>query len=184
MVLPVSLMQERAGHFLNWEGRERDVPGRPPNAQTMSDLRVLSALADGLGRPLGLRTAAEAAAELAELGTVDRRAGRRNPTSAAAQPSVPGGATAVLATWRLALDDSRGVAGEPYLMQTARPSVAMLSPATARAAGITARVTVANDRGSITLPARQVEGMVDGVVWVPTRAPRQSVAEHLARRRR
>ena len=86
----------------------------------------------------------------------------------------------VLATWRLALDDSRGVAGEPYLMQTARPSVAMLSPATARAAGIPSSVTVANDRGSITLPARQVEGMVDGVVWVPTRAPRLSVSEHLA----
>ena len=132
VVLPVSLMQERAGHFLNWEGRERDFPVVLHNAQTMSDLRVLSALADGLGRPLGLRTPVEAAAELAELGTwTGERAPQ--PDAAAAQPSAPGGATAVLATWRLALDDSRGVAGEPYLMQTARPAVAMLSPATARA---------------------------------------------------
>jgi NADH-quinone oxidoreductase subunit G len=179
VVLPVSLMQERAGQFLNWEGRRREFPVVLRNAQTMSDLRILAALADGLGRPLGLRTATEAAAELAELGAwTGARAPR--PDIAAAQPSLPEKQTAVLATWRQALDDSRGVAGEPYLMQTARPAVAMLSPSTARRAGIGENVTIATDRGSITLPARQVEHMVDGVVWAPTRAPRLSVAEHLA----
>ncbi len=179
VVLPVSLLEERSGHFLNWEGRHRPFPAVLPNGQTMTDLRALAALADGLGRPLGVRTAAEAAAELAELGpwTGDRAL---PPDVGVADPGVPGEQTVVLATWRLALDDSRGVAGEPYLMSTARPSVALLSPATARAAGILDRVTVANDRGSITLPARQVEGMVDGVVWVPTRAPRLSVSDHLA----
>ena len=182
VVLPVSLMHERAGSFVNWEGRERPFPVVLHNAQTMSDLRVLAALADGLGRPLGIRTSDEAAAELAELG---RWTGERAapPDAGAAQPSLPGEQAGeqkvVLATWRLALDDSRGVAGEPYLMQTARPAVAMMSPATARAAGIGDRVTVANDRGSITLPARQVESMVEGTVWVPTRAPRLSVSEHL-----
>ncbi len=182
VVLPVSLMQERAGSFLNWEGRERPFPVVLPNAQTMTDLRVLAALADGLGRPLGFRTSDQAAAEMAELG---RWTGERAtpPDIGAAQPSLSGEETGeqtvVLATWRLALDDSRGVAGEPYLMQTARPAVAMMSPATARAAGIGDRVTVANDRGSITLPARQVESMVAGTVWVPTRAPKLSVSEHL-----
>ncbi len=68
VVLPVSLMHERAGSFVTWEGRERpfDVVINQPN--TMSDLRVLAALADGLGTDLGIRTTAQARAELAELG--------------------------------------------------------------------------------------------------------------------
>ena len=49
VVFPVSLMQERAGTFVNWEGRRRpfDIVLEQPN--DMSDLRVLAALADGLG---------------------------------------------------------------------------------------------------------------------------------------
>ena len=37
----------------------------------MTDLRVLAALADGLGKPLGIRTAKQALAEIVELGTWD-----------------------------------------------------------------------------------------------------------------
>ena len=49
VVFPVSLMQQRAGTFVNWEGRRRpfDIVLEHPNE--MSDLRVLAALADGLG---------------------------------------------------------------------------------------------------------------------------------------
>jgi NADH-quinone oxidoreductase subunit G len=83
VVLPVSLMQERAGQFLNWEGRRREFPVVLPNAQTMSDLRILAALADGLGRPLGLRTPTEAAAELAELGAWTGARAPRPDTGAA-----------------------------------------------------------------------------------------------------
>ena len=43
--------------------------------------------------------------------------------------------SAVLATWRLALDGSRALDGEPYLLATARRPVARVSPATAAAAG-------------------------------------------------
>ena len=69
VVFPVSLMHERAGTFVNWEGRRRsfDIVIEQPNG--MSDLRVLAALADGLGTDLGFRTAAQARAELDELGT-------------------------------------------------------------------------------------------------------------------
>jgi NADH-quinone oxidoreductase subunit G len=179
VVFPVSLMQERSGTFVTWEGRERAFEAVLPNTQTMSDLRVLAALADGLGRPLGIRTPAQAAAELTELGPwTGSRAPQ--PDFGAAEPSLSSESTAVLATWRMALDDSRGVANEPYLVQTARPPVAMMSPRTARAAGIISKVTVGADRGSITLPARTVSEMVDGVVWVPSRAPRLAVSEHLA----
>jgi NADH-quinone oxidoreductase subunit G len=39
---------------------------------------------------------------------------------------------------------------------------------------------LSNDRGSLSFDARVVSDMVDGVVWVPTKAPRKSVAQHLA----
>ena len=42
-------------------------------------------------------------------------------------------------------------------------------------------VTVANDRGALTLPVVVEPAMVDGVVWLPTKAPGNAVvAEHLA----
>jgi NADH-quinone oxidoreductase subunit G len=179
VVLPVSVMQERSGSFLNWEGRDRPfgIVLDAPNA--MSDLRVLAVLADALGGSVGIRTAAEARAELAELGRWEgvRAAAPEIEPSAAA---IPGGTTAVLASWRLGIDDSRGVDGEPFLLATARPPVARLHPATATAAGVTDRVVVSNDRGSLTFDAVLDEDMAEGVVWVPRRTPGLAVSEHLA----
>ncbi|HEY5784372.1 MAG TPA: NADH-quinone oxidoreductase subunit G, partial [Microlunatus sp.] len=68
VVLPVSLIEERPGIFVNWEGRHRGFDAVFAKPSSMSDLRVLAALADGLGAPLDLRTAAQARAELQELG--------------------------------------------------------------------------------------------------------------------
>jgi NADH-quinone oxidoreductase subunit G len=39
---------------------------------------------------------------------------------------------------------------------------------------------VGNDRGSITLPAVLDSEMVDGVVWLPSRAPDLGIPQHLA----
>jgi NADH-quinone oxidoreductase subunit G len=179
VVLPVSVMHERAGTFLTWEGRERpfDIVLKQPNA--MGDLRVLAALADGMGSELGLRTPAQARVELAELGPWE---GVRPPAPDYSVPAVPSrlptGVT--LATWRLHLDDSRALDGEPFLQATARTPVARVSPATAKQAGLVDRVTVSNDRGSLTLPLVVEPTMIDGVVWVPARAAGLGVPEHLA----
>jgi NADH-quinone oxidoreductase subunit G len=179
VVLPVSLMHERAGTFVTWEGRERpfDVVINQPN--TMSDLRVLAALADGLGTDLGIRTTSQARAELAELGPWS---GNRVPP-----PEIPAGdagmageSAVVLATWRMALDASRALDNAPFLSATRRRPVARLSPATAQAAGVGQRVVISNDRGSVTFDVRIEPEMVDGVIWVPRRAPGLVVSEHLA----
>ena len=179
VVFPVSLMHERAGTFVNWEGRRRpfDIVIEQPNG--MSDLRVLAALADGLGSDLGFRTAAEARAELDELGAWE---GERTeaPDYPAGEPAEAVGSTVLLATWRMALDDSRAVDGEPYLQATARAAEARISPTTAAGAGVTNVVVISNDRGSITLPAVLDPEMVDGVVWLPSRAPRLGIPQHLA----
>ena len=181
VVFPVSLMQERSGSFVNWEGRLRSFETVISQPNALSDLRVLAALADGLGGDLGFRTSAQARAELDELGQWEGERGAA-PDYPAGLVSEPGadGVTVVLATWRMALDNSRAMDGEPYLQATATPPVARLSPATAAAASLGEQVVVANDRGALTLPVVLDEAMVDGVVWIPGRAPGLEVPEHLA----
>jgi NADH-quinone oxidoreductase subunit G len=179
VVFPVSLMHERAGTFVNWEGRRRSfgVVIEQPNG--MADLRVLAALADALGADLGFRTSAEARSEFDELGIWESQ---RNPAPDydAAEGAESNGSTAVLATWRMALDESRALDGDPYLQATARAAEARMSPRTAETAGISNLAMISNDRGSITLPAVVDPEMVDGVVWLPTRAPGQGIPQHLA----
>ncbi len=179
VVFPVSLMQERAGTFVNWEGRRRSFDMVLESPNDMSDLRVLAALADGLGADLGFRTAAQARAELDELGTWE---GERNeaPDYPAGEPAEPDGSTVLLAAWRMALDESRALDGEPYLQATAREAEARISSRTAADAGISSIAVISNDRGSITLPAVLDSEMVDGVIWLPSRAPGLGVPQHLA----
>ena len=187
VVLPVSLMAERAGTFVDWEGRRRPFPAVLQSPNAMSDLRVLAALADAMGRPLGFRSPVAALAELDELGPWE---GTRAPapTFGAGRAAAGHGDQLVLASWRLHLDDSRALAGEPYLAATARPPLARVSPATAAALGVQpgadgvtgVDAVLVNDRGELALPLVVEPGMVDGVVWVPARSPGLAVAEHLA----
>ena len=145
VVFPVSLMQERVGTFVNWEGRRRpfDMVLEGPN--DMSDLRVLAALADGLGTDLGFRTAAQARTELDELGTWEGER-TKGPDYPAGEPAEPDGSTVLMATWRMALDESRALDGEPYLQATAREAVARMSPRTAADAGISSVAVISNDQ--------------------------------------
>jgi len=73
-----------------------------------------------------------------------------------------------LATWHQLLDSGRMQDGEPALAGTARPAVARMSEATAAEAGVADgdKVTVATDRGSVTVPV-EVVPMTDHVVWLP-----------------
>jgi NADH-quinone oxidoreductase subunit G len=59
--------------------------------------------------------------------------------------------------------------GEPNLAGTARAAVAKMSAGTADEAGVSegGKVTVATERGAITLPV-QIADMPDRVVWLPT----------------
>jgi len=184
VVLPVSLIHERAGSFVNWEGRSRPFDTVIDQLHGMTDLRVLAALADGLGTDLGFRTSSGARAELAELGFWEGERGKAPDYRAglALQPGEPAGGSVpvVLAAWRMHLDASRALDGDPALQATAPAPVARLSPATAAAASIGTHVEVANDRGALILPAVVDPTMVDGVVWLPARAAGAEVPRHLA----
>src|SRR5215470_13555339 len=170
VVLPVAAVPEKAGTFLNWEGRPGsfeaalDVPG------VESDLQVLGRIADQMDVHLGLP---DAAAARRELGTLTGWQGTRTsvPDYPPAARSLPGPGEAVLATWHQLIDTGRMQDGEPFLAGTARPAQALMSAATASEAGTADgdRVCVTTARGAITLGVRVCD-MPDRVVWLPTHA--------------
>src|SRR5512135_242596 len=176
VVLPVAPVAEKAGTFLDWEGRPRPFR-RALDTPALPDLRVLHMLAGEMEVPLGLPDAAAAARELAALGVPggpgDRAGATRVPAPqvGAAPPPLPRAGEALLAGWHWLLDAGRMQDGEPFLAGTAKRPRLHLSPATA--AEIGARpgdpVTVSGGHGSVTLPLVLVD-LPDRVVWVPTNA--------------
>jgi NADH-quinone oxidoreductase subunit G len=129
--------------------------------------------------PVALFTVEEARAELIALGRWD---GAR-PAAPSVTPKEPpplDSDEAVLAGWRVLLDDGRLQDGEPFLAGTARPSVARLSSATAAGIGAVDGevVTVSTGRGEIALPLVITE-MADGVVWLPMNSPGSAVYQQL-----
>ncbi|MPZ66290.1 MAG: NADH-quinone oxidoreductase subunit G [Pseudonocardiaceae bacterium] len=168
VVLPVAPAVEKAGSYLNWEGRRREfgttITGAPGS---LPDCRVLDTLGVEMDVDLFTQTPAAAAADLARLGAYGGPRPALPAIPAPPQPA-PGAEQALLATWRRLLDNGSLQDGEPHLAGTARPVVALLSEATA--AGLAVRfgenLTVSTERGAMTLPA-QCADLPDGVVWVP-----------------
>src|SRR5215467_2832875 len=179
VVLPVAAVVEKAGTFVNWEGRPGEfgtvfeVPG------VESDLQLLGRIADEMDVHLGLPDAAAARRELAGLGGWP---GIREPLPTR-QPQAapdPGPGQAVLATWHQLIDTGRMSDGEPFLAGTARPVVARMSAATAAQAGTAdgGRVTVSTATGTVTVDVR-VTVMPDRVVWLPAHSPGCEVRRQL-----
>ena len=163
VVFPACLMEEQAGHFLNWEQRIRPVAlVNEGTKHPMSDLRILAALADAMGADLGFRTSAAAWADFQELGEWE---GERVAVPRKLDAGVTQGGV-VVASWREALDATSGIDFEIALRRTARPAVARMSPATAAAFGIGELCLIEAPGSSQLLPVQLTE-MVDGVVWVP-----------------
>jgi NADH-quinone oxidoreductase subunit G len=175
VVFPVAAVAEKAGTFVNWEGRGGSFAEALKVPDVRTDLYVLGAIADQMDVHLGLPDAASARAELAALGSWR---GER-PEPPVVTTAWPGGSPtdhadgsgAVevrLATWHQLLDSGRMQDGEPSLAGTARPAVARMSAATAAEAGVADgdKVTVATGRGSVTVPA-EIVPMADHVVWLP-----------------
>ncbi len=167
VVLPVAPEAEKSGTYVTWEGRRRPFGLTLANTGVLSDVRVLDALADACDVELGVSTVEAARAELDRLGTGGRSAAAPSVT---ADPVPPSG-DVVLATWHELLDAGRMQDGDENLAGTAKPARALLSAATAAAAGVVdgAPVRVATQHGTITVPT-MVADVVDGVVWLPTNA--------------
>ncbi len=176
VVFPVAPVAEKAGTFLNWEGRLRSFDVAL-TSNAAPDLRVLATLADEVGTDLGFRNAADARAEMAGLGVWN---GPRPAPPAVGPPArrhlEPGEAT--LAGWRMLLDCGRLQDGEPNLAGTAPLAVARMSRATAAAIGNPEVVMVSTGRGTLGLHL-VVTDMPDQVVWLPLNSVGSEVHRNL-----
>jgi len=179
VVLPVAAAVEKSGTYLNWEGRPRRFGVALGERGTLADVRVLDAIAEEMDVALGLPSVEAARDELARLGVWD---GERVtvPDVAPGRPGQPDSGEAVLAGWRMLLDNGLMQAGEPNLAGTARKPVARLSAATAAEIGAAPGdpVTASTEHGQITLPLVITE-MPDRVVWLPMNSPDSAVHRDL-----
>ncbi len=175
VVFPVAPVTDKAGSFVDWEGRVRtfDTIFREPSS--LPDLRVLSGVAEEMGVELGFRTVEQARAEMSEFGPWD---GERAPAPSVA-PGAPATGT-VLATWKLLIDDGRMLDGDEYLRATGRAPVALVSGGTLAGLGLEvgSRVVLSTDRGAVELPVA-VADLPDGVVWAPASARGVSLLREL-----
>ena len=135
VVLPVAAAVEKAGTFVDWEGRERPFDAALPERDD-HDRPARPALA---GRRDGCRARAARASTRPAPSCSDSAASRNGSHSApdvAANPPrelAPG--EAILATWSWLLDDGRMQDGEPHLAGTRKLPRLHLSEATAAAIG-------------------------------------------------
>ena len=161
VVFPVAAAPEKAGTFINWEGRQRP-SSQALRTNLMSDARVLAALAgeldvDGVdGDPVKLRT---------QLGEFAGWEGARVGSADVAAVTGETGPGLLLATWRPLLESTVLQEGEPYLAATARGREVWLSPTESTALGATEGqlITVTSASGSVTAPlvvAEAAEGTV------------------------
>ncbi|MFC5640768.1 NADH-quinone oxidoreductase subunit G [Kitasatospora cinereorecta] len=171
VVLPVAAVAEKAGTFLDWEGRVRMFEPALKADQLMqrhlhADVRVLSMLADAMDRPIGLPDVRAARLELDRFAAWS---GDR-PSAPAAHPApLPRPATgqAVLAGHRMLLDNGSLQEGEPQLAGTRHPVVARLSAATAEEIGASGTLRITGPAGSLVLPLEVTDAMPDRTVWLP-----------------
>ncbi|OBF98068.1 NADH-quinone oxidoreductase subunit G [Mycolicibacter sinensis] len=179
VVLPSAAAVEKSGTYLNWEGRPRRFGVALGERGTLSDLRVLDALAEEMGVALKLSTVEAARDELARLGGWDGQRAAA-PDMPPGTPGQPEAGEAVLASWRMLLDNGLMQAGEPNLAATARKPVARLAATTATEIGAAPGdpVTVSTEQGDITLPLVITE-MPDRVVWLPMNSSDSAVHRNL-----
>jgi NADH-quinone oxidoreductase subunit G len=177
----VAAAAEKAGSYLDWEGRVRPFDATLHGTGQLPDGRVLHGLAAEMDADLRLSTPEAARAELAALGAA-RRPAEGVGLDVAPPPAgaLGDGETALLASWRQLLDVGTLQADEPELAGTARPAVARIGVEAAARLGLADgdRLTVSGALGSITLPVR-VTPMPDRVVWLPMRSPGSEVRAQL-----
>ncbi|WP_326945921.1 NADH-quinone oxidoreductase subunit G [Amycolatopsis sp. NBC_01307] len=176
VVLPVAASDEKAGSYLNWEGRTRPFDITIEGTGSLPDCRVLDTLAVEMDTDLFTQTPAAARGDYEKLGAASALRWGHVEAATGGATVAPGAGQAVLSTWRQLIDNGSLQDGEPHLKGTQRKPVARLSATTAE--GLGASVKVSTERGAITLPI-EVADLPDGVVWLPGNSDGSAVAKTL-----
>ena len=159
---------DKAGSFVNWEGRVRPFGRVFESPSSLPDVRVLAGIAEERGRPIGIRTPEQAAADMQQLGPWEGARPARPDVEPVAAPSEG----LVLASWKQLIDDGRMQDGDDHYRATARRPVLLVNDATLAGLGVEEGdpVVLTGPLGSVTLPVG-VADVVDGAVWAPASAP-------------
>ncbi|MGW7485881.1 NADH-quinone oxidoreductase subunit G [Streptomyces sp. NPDC054786] len=181
VVFPVAAVVEKAGTFLNWEGRARLFeaalkPDQMTRRHLLPDSRVLHMLADALDVHLALPDIRSVRRELDRLGGWDGPyAGE--PVETGRPLPRPDSGEAVLAGHRLLLDQGLLQEGDEALAGTRHAALARLSQTTAEETGVKDGdlLAVTGPAGSVQLPLK-VTPMPDRVVWLPLNSTGGGVA--------
>jgi len=164
VVLPVAAVVEKSGSYLDWRGVARRFEKGIEGADLRSDVRILSILADELGRPINLPTVTATAREIDSLGSWDGEPATFTKHPLIAAPS----SQLTLISWRFLLDLGSLQEGEANLAGTAKEARAHISVATAATIGVTEAdsLRISSSRGSIELPV-SISEIADNLIWVP-----------------
>ena len=184
VVFPVALLEDQSGTFINWEHRVRPVAAINTQASTaMTEVRVLAALADALGSELGFRSPANARVAYDETADWEGARASWQPADDAPAEQADDAEGLVLASWRMAIDQARGLDGTDPLRRSVAAPLARIAPATAERFGVAADdlVTLRTAAGALTLPVAITEDMVEGVVWAPMNSGAPSLGTLQAR---
>ena len=179
VVLPVAAVVEKSGSFMDWQGSARNFEAAVEQSLNRSDVRILSMLADEIGKPINLATVKSARNEFESIGNWD---GSKNSMKPVAATSVINASSdeAVLNSWRNLLDKGSMQDGEDNLAGTARKSVVVISPARAKSLSVSENdlVRVSNDYGAITLPC-SINDIEDSSVWLPRNSQSSQLIRNL-----
>ena len=176
VVLPVAAVVEKSGSYLDWRGIARAFEKGIDDVDLRSDVRILSILADEMGKPINLPTVTATTREIASLGIWD---GTQPVFSKrASAPASSDGFT--LVSWRFLLDLGSLQQGEANLAGTAKQARAHISTATAASLGVSESdsVVISNERGSIELPVA-IGNIADHLIWVPRNSEGSQVIPEL-----
>ena len=179
VVLPVAAVVEKSGSFMDWQGSARNFEAAVEQSLNRSDVRILSMLADEIGKPINLATVKSARNEFESIGNWDGSKNSMKPVAATSAIN-PSSDEAVLNSWRNLLDKGSMQDGEDNLAGTARKSVVVISPARAKSLSVSENdlVRVSNDYGAITLPC-SINDIEDSSVWLPRNSQSSQVIRNL-----
>ncbi|MDQ2847906.1 MAG: NADH-quinone oxidoreductase subunit G, partial [Actinomycetota bacterium] len=174
VVFPAAAAAEKAGAYLDWEGRVRPFGAAIRKQGLLDDGRILDTLGVEMDVDLYTQSPAAAVAEIERLGQWQGSTTTALPTGPApVDPNAGVDGGLLLGYWRMAIDGGSLLDGEPHLAGTAKAEVACVSAATALSAGLTdgEMVGVAGPAGSVAVLLRVIpdDKMVAGVVWLPGR---------------
>jgi NADH-quinone oxidoreductase subunit G len=166
VVLPVAAVVEKSGSFADWQGKNREFDAAVESLNR-SDVRILSMLADEMGRSINLPSVSAARKEIASLGNWDGAKPEMKRNAAGNEIKV-GADEAVITSWRNLLDKGSLQEGEDNLAGTARATTAVISQNRATALSVKSGelIRVSNTYGAITLPCT-IADIDDAAIWLP-----------------